>query len=66
MGVGDNCRGEKVKVNLYVGMHLHLVLLKGVSMGKGCIRFTKPEKMDYDVVRKMLKGTYTSNEAICD
>jgi len=38
---------------------------KGVSMGKGCIRFTKPDKIDYEVVQKMLKGTYESTNTIC-
>ena len=39
--------------------------LKGVSTGKGCIRFTKPDKIDFEVVTKMLSGTYTSTNIIC-
>ncbi len=39
--------------------------LKGISVGKGCIRFTKPEKIDFDVVQKMLKGTYRSKTTVC-
>jgi len=39
--------------------------LKGVSMGKGCIRFTRPDKIDLTVVRKMLAGTYISKNTIC-
>lgn len=40
--------------------------LKGVSIGKGCIRFTRPGKIDIAVVRKMLAGTYLSKNTICD
>lgn len=39
--------------------------LKGVSIGKGCIRFTNPEKIDFEVVKKMLTGTYLSKNTIC-
>lgn len=39
--------------------------LKGISIGKGCIRFTKSEKIDFDVVQKMLAGTYRSKSTIC-
>ena len=38
---------------------------KGVTMGKGVIRFTNPDKIDFAVVKKMLKGTYESVNAIC-
>jgi uncharacterized protein YdhG (YjbR/CyaY superfamily) len=40
--------------------------LKGVSTGKGCIRFTNPEKIDYGVVQKMLRGTSESINSVCD
>ena len=39
--------------------------LKGVSTGKGCIRFTNPEKIDFSVVQKMLAGTFLSTYKIC-
>jgi uncharacterized protein YdhG (YjbR/CyaY superfamily) len=39
--------------------------LKGVSSGKGVIRFSRPEQIDFDVLRKMLRGTYLSGTAIC-
>ncbi len=39
--------------------------LKGVSVGKGCIRYTKPEKIDFSVVQKMLAGTFRSKNTIC-
>ena len=34
-----------------------LLSAKGVSVGKGCIRYSKPEKGDFEVVEMMLKAT---------
>jgi uncharacterized protein YdhG (YjbR/CyaY superfamily) len=39
--------------------------LRGISVGKGCIRYTKPEKIDFTVVQKLLAGTYQSKNTIC-
>ncbi len=42
-------------------------LLKGrsISMGKGCIRFSKPDKINFEVVQKMLSETAASTNIIC-
>jgi uncharacterized protein YdhG (YjbR/CyaY superfamily) len=45
--------------------HRHLLKGKGVSLGKGCIRYSKPEKMDFEVVEMMLKATQESTGVIC-
>jgi uncharacterized protein YdhG (YjbR/CyaY superfamily) len=39
--------------------------LKGVSLGKGCIRYTKPEKIDFDIVRQLLEDTRDSKGEVC-
>jgi uncharacterized protein YdhG (YjbR/CyaY superfamily) len=39
--------------------------LKGLSVGKGCIRYSKPEKIDFEVVEKLLSETLKSEEAAC-
>lgn len=39
--------------------------LKGVSMGKGVIRFTNPERIDFAIIKKMLADTYASENIIC-
>ena len=40
--------------------------LKGASsIGKGCIRYSKPEKIDLPVIQKMLSGTFKSKNSIC-
>ena len=44
---------------------LFLKELKEVSIGKGCICFTNPEKIDFVVVQKMLAGTFRSTNIIC-
>lgn len=39
--------------------------LKGISVGKGCIRYTKPEKIDFTIIQKLLAGTFKSKNTIC-
>ncbi len=45
--------------------HLNLLKVKGVSLGKGCIRYSKPEKIDFKVVESMLKATVKSSGVVC-
>jgi hypothetical protein len=45
--------------------HRDLLKAKGVSLGKGCIRYSKPEKIDFKVVEMMLKATQESMGVIC-
>ena len=42
-----------------------MLKIKGVSLGKGCIRYSKPEKIDFEVVEKMLKATVESTGVVC-
>ena len=35
------------------------------SVGKGCIRFSKPEKMDFVVIEKLLVALCESSETAC-
>jgi uncharacterized protein YdhG (YjbR/CyaY superfamily) len=46
--------------------HRDALNIKGVSMGKGCIRFSKPDKIDFAVVEKLLVGTLNSTNEICE
>jgi uncharacterized protein YdhG (YjbR/CyaY superfamily) len=46
--------------------HRDLLKVKGVSMGKGCIRYSKPEKIDFKVVEMMLRATQEFTGLICD
>lgn len=39
--------------------------MRGLSVGKGCIRFRSPEKVDFAVVKKLLADTRRSSKGIC-
>jgi uncharacterized protein YdhG (YjbR/CyaY superfamily) len=39
--------------------------LTGLSLGKGCIRYSKPEKIDFAVVEDLLDATKESTAPIC-
>jgi uncharacterized protein YdhG (YjbR/CyaY superfamily) len=38
---------------------------KGVSFGKGCIRYSKAERIDFEVVEEMLVASEKSDAPIC-
>jgi hypothetical protein len=46
-------------------MQAHRDLPKGAGLGKGCIRYSKPEKINFDVVRKILLDVGSSSSQIC-
>jgi uncharacterized protein YdhG (YjbR/CyaY superfamily) len=45
--------------------HRHLLEGKGIRYGKGVIRYSKPEQIDFNVVESMLRGTLESTGTIC-
>lgn len=45
--------------------HVGALKVKGISLGKGCIRYSKPEKIDFDVVKSMLNATVLSTGEVC-
>ena len=45
--------------------HKDLLKVKGVTFGKGCIRYSKPERIDFKVVESMLRATRESTGVIC-
>ncbi len=45
--------------------HTHLLTGKGVSFGKGSIRYSKPERIDFSVVESMLRATQESIGPVC-
>jgi hypothetical protein len=40
-------------------------LLAGLSVGKGCIRFKRPDQIDPTVVRPLLSDSAADKGAIC-
>ena len=45
--------------------HRGLLKVKGVNLGKGCIRYAKPENIDFQVVEMMLNATQKSTGVVC-
>ncbi len=60
---------QRQYISLYIlrkeVLDAHRERLKGSSLGKGCIRYTRPEKIDFDVVKDMLGDTQANNGPIC-
>lgn len=62
---------QKHFIGLYIlrtdvmNVHKHLLKGKGISIGKGAIRYSKPERIDFDVVESMLRGTVESTGQVC-
>ncbi len=49
---------QKANISLYgmsAVMERHRSALKGCDLGKGCIRFKKPERMDFALIRRMME-----------
>jgi hypothetical protein len=50
---------QKNNIALYLMKHAvvkkNRALLKGLEVGKSCIKYSKPEKLDFKVVRQLLK-----------
>lgn len=51
--------------NEVMDAHRHLLKAKGISLGKGCIRYARPERIDFAVVEQILKAAAQSNGPIC-
>ena len=65
------CASQKHFIGLYLlrtdvmKKYKDLLKIKGVSLGKGCIRYSKPEEIDFNVVEKLLKATVESTGVVC-
>ena len=62
---------QKHFIGLYIlrtdVMNAHRDLLngKGISLGKGVIRYSRPGRIDFGVVESMLRGTRESTGPVC-
>lgn len=45
--------------------HRYMLNIPGVTLGKGAIRYSTPEKIDFAVVEKMLRATVESTGPVC-
>jgi uncharacterized protein YdhG (YjbR/CyaY superfamily) len=62
---------QKHYIGLYIlrtdvmNAHRNLLKGKGISIGKGVIRYSKHERIDFGVVESMLRGTVESTRPVC-
>ena len=60
---------QKQHICLYILKHDVMLanqeLLQGLNHGKGCIRYSNPNKINFDFVAKLLKETVASTHKIC-
>ena len=60
---------QKRYISLYIMnqevLNRHRDRLEGLSVGKGCIRFTRVEQIDFPLVETLLRETRTSGGSIC-
>ncbi len=60
---------QKNYISLYIlkeeVLNRHRESLAGLNMGKGCIRYSKPEKIDFKIVGELLADSRQSNSEIC-
>ena len=60
---------QKQYISLYIlrqdALATQRAALTSINVGKGCIRYTKPSKIDFDIVKKMLIATRESKGEIC-
>jgi uncharacterized protein YdhG (YjbR/CyaY superfamily) len=60
---------HKAYISFYVlrrdALEAHAARLEGLSVGKGCIRFRRPDQIDPDTVRALLRSTAASTGPIC-
>ncbi|HEY0734811.1 MAG TPA: DUF1801 domain-containing protein [Herpetosiphonaceae bacterium] len=60
---------QKRYISLYIlkenVVNAHRDALAGLSVGKGCIKYTRPSRIDFDVVRRLLIASRESTEVAC-
>lgn len=60
---------QKQHICIYFLIHKVMLnnqdLLKGLNHGKGCIRYSNPNKIDFTIIEKLLKETVSSNDNPC-
>jgi uncharacterized protein YdhG (YjbR/CyaY superfamily) len=62
---------QKNYISLYIlrtdvmRSHRYMLNIPGVTFGKGCIRYSKPERIDFKVVERLLDATQESRGPVC-
>ena len=60
---------QKNYISLYIlkqpVLDAHRPSMEGLKVGKGCIRYSRPEQVDFEVVQSLLAATATTDASIC-
>ena len=60
---------QKQHISVYILKHDIMLAnqkrLKGINHGKGCLRFSRPSAVDFDLISILLQQTAESDTAIC-
>jgi uncharacterized protein YdhG (YjbR/CyaY superfamily) len=59
---------QKQYISLYVPPEVHArnaEALSGLDAGKSCIRFRKPDAIDFDLLDKLLQDTAATRSGVC-
>lgn len=68
-GIEIGFGSQKHYVGFYCLVHEVMLdnkdLLKGLNHGKGVIRFSNPDKIDFEIIRKILTDTANSDKKPC-
>jgi uncharacterized protein YdhG (YjbR/CyaY superfamily) len=65
VGFGKQARYLSLYILKQPVFEAHRADLSGLSLGKGCIRYRRPDQVDWAVVSLLLADTYASTDAIC-
>lgn len=57
--------GLYILKNEVMDAHRHLLTGRGISVGKGCIRYSKPAQIDFEIVEQLLTATRDATGVIC-
>jgi uncharacterized protein YdhG (YjbR/CyaY superfamily) len=65
VGFGRQARYLSLYVLKQAVLDAHRYELTGLSLGKGCIRYRRPDQVDWDIVSSLLADTFASTDPIC-
>ena len=65
VGFGKQARYLSLYILKQPVFEAHRAELAGLSLGKGCIRYRRPDQIDWGVVSRLLADTCASSDAIC-
>lgn len=52
---------QKGYISIYIGkdtIDAHRAFVKGATFGKGCVRYSKPDRIDFEVLGTMLSASF--------